>query len=374
MGANTGNIKTKPKPYLNIGPGDFMKEELEIRKWTNEDLAQVLGLNPKTISELINNKQRITIDTAKLLNKAFGQSPQYWLNLDNNYRLRFKENNEESDVEIKSKIYERMPVNNMIKKGWIKKFRNTNELKNIFMQFWKLNGPDFNHLDNLVRPHCRRSDAYDNLNKYFILTWTQMAKLTSEEFDAADLNKKALRALAKEITNYSVLKTGVSKFLLDLYNTGVKFFSLSHLPRTYLDGASFLHDNNPVIVYTKRYDRLDNFWFTIAHEIGHILLHIKNENDIYIDDFKSKSEFGYEDEANDFAEKVLRVNEILDYFSEYKHYTSAYRVEEAAEELNINPAIIVGILKHYGILAYNRLNHFTEPVSNKIPKKYFVGS
>ena len=107
-------------------------------------------------------------------------------------------------------------------------------------------------------------------------------------------------------------------------------------------------------------------------KIGHVLLHIKNENDVYIDDFKSESEFDYETEANEFAEKILRVNEMLDYFREYKHYTSAYRVEEAAGELNINPAIIVGILKHHRILAYNRLNHFTETVSNKIPKKYFV--
>ena len=256
----------KMKPHLNIGPGEFIKEEMEARKWTNEDLAQVLGLNPKTISELLNNKQRITIYTAKALGQAFGQSPQYWLNLDNNYRLRLKENNNESEVEIKSRIYERMPVNDMVKKGWIKKFRSTDELKNIFMKFWEMNNLNIDLLDKLSIPNCRKSDAYENLNKYFLLTWTQKAKLTSEKFEASDFDKKALRKLANEITNYSVMKTGVSKFLSVLCNTGVKFFSLSHLPRTYLDGASFMHDDSPVIVYTKRYDRLDNFWFTIAHE------------------------------------------------------------------------------------------------------------
>ncbi|KUO60437.1 hypothetical protein APF79_09080 [bacterium BRH_c32] len=76
------------KPYMNIGPGEFIKEEMEIRQWTNKDLAQVIGLSQKTISELLNNKQRITLDTACYLGSAFGQSPQYWLNLDNNYRLR----------------------------------------------------------------------------------------------------------------------------------------------------------------------------------------------------------------------------------------------------------------------------------------------
>ena len=58
---------------------------METRGWTNEDLAQVLGLNLKTVNELLNNKQRITIDTAKVLGQVFEQSTRYWLNLDNNY-------------------------------------------------------------------------------------------------------------------------------------------------------------------------------------------------------------------------------------------------------------------------------------------------
>ena len=362
------------RPYINIGPGEFIKEEMEVRNWTNEDLAQVINLNPKTISELLNNKQRITIDTAKVLSEAFGQSPQYWLNLDNNYRLRLKENADNSEVEIKSKIYERMPVNDMVKKGWIKKYQNTNELKDIFTKFWCLNNLQFDFLDNMAVPNCRKSDAYDNYNKFFVLTWTQKAKLSSEKYEVTKFNKRCLRFLAKEITKYTVLKSGVSKFLADLNDCGVKFFNLNHLPRTYLDGASFMHNKNPVIVYTKRYDRLDNFWFTLAHEIGHVLLHIKGEDDVYIDDFKYKGEFDYELEANEFAEKILRVNEILDYFNEYKHYTSANRVEEAYEELRINPAIIVGILKYYEILSYNRLNQYSEPISNKIPKKYMVNT
>ena len=92
----------KNMPSINVEPNEFIKEEMEIRNWSNEDLSQVLGLNPKTISELLNNKQRITIGTARILSKAFDQSPQYWLSFDNNYRLRLKGNNKESEVEIKS--------------------------------------------------------------------------------------------------------------------------------------------------------------------------------------------------------------------------------------------------------------------------------
>ncbi len=362
----------KLKPYLNIGPGEFIKEEMEARKWSNEDLAHVLGLNPKTISELLNNKQRITIDTAKILGKAFSQSPQYWLNLDNNYRLRMEEDNKLSDVEIKSKIYERMPVSDMIKKGWIKKYKNVDELENIFKTFWNIRELNYDFMNNMILPFTRKSEAYNNLNNYFLLTWLQKAKLSSENIRVNEFIKKDLNALARNITGYSMKKDGVAKFLADLTGTGVKFISLSHLPRTYLDGASFLYNSSPVLVYTKRYDRLDNFWFTISHEIGHILKHIKNEKEMFVDDLKIDDNSEKEKEANEFAEEILKVKNILNYFEEYKHYTSELRVLEASQELNVHKSIIVGILKFYKILSYNRLNRLNESVGEKIPKKYYA--
>jgi HTH-type transcriptional regulator/antitoxin HigA len=80
------------KPYFNIGPGPFIKEELEARNWRQEDLAEIMGMSSKSVNKLINNKQAITVETAQRLSKAFGQSPQYWFALDANYRLRLKQN------------------------------------------------------------------------------------------------------------------------------------------------------------------------------------------------------------------------------------------------------------------------------------------
>ena len=369
MATNSKNTK----PYMNIGPGEFIREEMEYRNWTNEDLAQVMDLSQKTISELLNNKQRITIDTAYILGKVFGQSPQYWLNLDTNYRLRLKETNGEShESEIKSKIYERMPVNEMRKRGWIKDFNDIDELKNIFVEFWKLSEFDPIKIDSLHVPHTRKSDAWQKYNEYYLLAWTQMAKSASGQSTVPEYSKKRLEAIADEITGYSMKKQGVAGFLRALTGCGVKFICLSHLPRTYLDGASFIHDGNPVIVYTVRYDRVDNFWFTIAHEIGHVLKHIRNEKDIFIDDLKGEDKSRVEKEADQFAERVLKVPDILTYFKKYKNYISEKRVMECSEENMLHPSIITGILKHNKLLAYNRLNHLNESVSDKIPGKYII--
>lgn len=81
---------TNMKPFMNIGPCEFIKEELETRGWRQEDLAEILGMPLKSVNKLIQNKQSITIETAKLLGEAFGQSPQYWMNLYALYRRRLK--------------------------------------------------------------------------------------------------------------------------------------------------------------------------------------------------------------------------------------------------------------------------------------------
>jgi len=79
------------KPYLNIGPGQFIKEELEARNWKQEDLAETLGLSLTTVNNIIKNKQNITRTLANQLSQTFGQSPQYWLNLETNYRLHLEQ-------------------------------------------------------------------------------------------------------------------------------------------------------------------------------------------------------------------------------------------------------------------------------------------
>lgn len=111
---------TKHRPFLNVPPGEFIREEMENRTWSQEDLAQVLGVSPKTVSKLINNKQGISIEIARLLCKTFGQSPDYWLNLYNNYALRqLKDSMKEHDVELRALIYSHMPISEMKNKGWI---------------------------------------------------------------------------------------------------------------------------------------------------------------------------------------------------------------------------------------------------------------
>jgi HTH-type transcriptional regulator/antitoxin HigA len=357
---------------LNIGPGAFIKEELEVRNWTQEDLAEILGLSLNSVSKLMMNKRAITIDTAGLLSKAFGQSPQYWINLDTNFRLRSKNDSaEERSVETKSTIYKYLPLNEMKKKGWLKPCKNVDELVGQIMDFWNISALDFSFLDKASLPNLRKSAAWTQYNKYYALTWFRMAQRCAKMYKASEYSKTNLRELCNNFHSYTATQDNLGFFLEDLNKAGVKFFVLSHLQKTYIDGSSFYDNGNPVIAYTRRYDRLDNFWFTVAHEIAHILLHLRKRDDFFIDDLGELTT-QVEKEANDFANDMVRANEILKYFKPYRNYISQARVESCSEDLQVSRAIVVGVLQHNGLLSRKNLNRLKQGASQFIPQRYWV--
>ena len=72
-------------------PGDFLREELEARGWSQVEFAEILGRPLKLVNEIIVGKKRITPETAKELGAALGTSAELWLNLEVAYRLRHSE-------------------------------------------------------------------------------------------------------------------------------------------------------------------------------------------------------------------------------------------------------------------------------------------
>ena len=367
----------KLTPFINIGPGEFIKDEMEFRNWTQEILSEILGISLKSVNRIIKNKQSITVDVAKCLSEAFGQSPEYWLNLNNNYRLRLsEEKDKEREIRLKSVIYNYMPISEMIKKGWIKDSKDDiKKLQDIVRKFWKMpkKKVNFSFIDQIELPNLRKSESFTQFNKYYTLTWFQMAKQCSPKYKVNNYNQKELKKLAYNLFTFTNKRDGVNQFIYKLNNTGVKIFILSHLPKTYIDGASFCDETNPVIVYTKRYDRVDNFWFTIAHEIAHIILHLQSKNKYFINDL-SYLTTKEEEEANKYASKWLKTKEILRYFKKksFFKYISEKRILDCSEELNIGKSIIVGALQHHGKLSYRNLNKLKRKVSDIIPQKYYI--
>lgn len=362
------NLKAAKK----FGPGYFIREQMEIRGWVQEELADVLGLSLKHLNSILLDKQPLNIENAKKLASAFNLSPQYWLNLDNDYRLWLEQEKREqtSIVKAKANIYSRMPIRDMMKKGWLQSTRDIKVLTGEVKRFWGISELDFTFLEEAVLPLCKKSEAYNRFNASYAATWFQMAKAYSQSFETPAYNKVALESLYKNIASYTTAVDGIELFLKELNACGVKFFVLPHLEKTYLDGAAFLLDSTPVIVYTARYKRIDNFWFTMAHEIAHVLKHLNEKTPFVLDNLHEQTTDKQEEEANKLAAKHLKHIEILEYLEPHFNYLTVGKIEECSATLNIHPAIIIGALAFNEKISFRNQTLFNENVLGLIPTKF----
>lgn len=356
------------KPHLNIPPGDFILEELESRHWTQDDLAAILATTPKTVSQLINGKAYITLDMAKRLAKAFEQSPQYWLNLDANYRLRLNEKASaaENGIAMRAMIYGYMPIREMVKNGWLLiPGKSVRDLAAAVTSFWDMDTLDFGFMKAAALPHCRSSEAHaEKFNPYFAYTWYHVARNQAKSVSfKAPWNRAKVEELARRLPEFTTMADGVRLFIRELNAAGVGFLRLQHLSKTYLDGAAFMLNGRPFVVYTMRFDRLDNFWFTMAHELGHILLHLGKGEDYFLDSFDGELKDIKEKEANQFAEGCMASEKIRQWGRGRSGRISEYDVRMIARQLRLEPSIVVGCLQHAKLLSARNLNKLKTPVS-----------
>ncbi|MDE2133246.1 MAG: ImmA/IrrE family metallo-endopeptidase [Alphaproteobacteria bacterium] len=150
----------------------------------------------------------------------------------------------------------------------------------------------------------------------------------------------------KKIVTLSVYPDGPIRAAELLREKGIILVIEPQLPHTLLDGAALLLlESVPVIGLTLRHDRLDNFWFTLLHELGHIFLHFNHGLDAgFLDDLDDGSSVKAESEADSFAQSHLLPDEVWS-SSPARFSKSAELLKSFAESRNIHPAIVAGRIR-----------------------------
>ncbi len=329
-----------------FSPGDFLLEELDARGWTQVDLAEIIG-RPKTlISGIIRGKKQITPDTAVQLGDALGTGAEIWMNLESQYQLsKVKESN--NSVTRRARLYEKFPVREMIKRGWIDETKNVDILEQQFMKFFNTKDLDapfvFCHAAKKTNPlNALTGHQIAWLYRVKMLASTQITKKYDE--NALRLAMPRLKALlsAPEESRH------VSKILIEC---GVKYVIVEPFLGSKIDGACFwLDENQPVIGLSLRLDRIDNFWFVLRHEIEHILQeHGKNVGFILdIDSDTSGLETILEEEkaANLAAAEFCVPKAELDNFYNRVHpLFSEQKIKLFSQRIGVHIGIVVGQLQ-----------------------------
>jgi len=198
---------------------------------------------------------------------------------------------------------------------------------------------------------CARANA--KMDLYAIQAWCwQVMATANESRPKANYEPGSVTLdFLKQIARLSVYKDGPQRAKTVLAAQGIPLAIVRHLPKTYLDGAAlWLSDGRPVIGLTLRYDRLDNFWFCLLHELAHVGRHMDQAGGAFIDDLTlRKVDAGEEDpkekEADEWAEAAVIPR--MDWeASAVRRQPTPIAVLNLAAERQIHPAIIAGRVRH----------------------------
>jgi HTH-type transcriptional regulator/antitoxin HigA len=152
----------------------------------------------------------------------------------------------------------------------------------------------------------------------------------------------------RSITKLSTRSRGPKVVLDAVREIGICVVVESGLPGMSVDGASFhTMQTGPVVALTLRHDRLDNFWFTLFHELGHIHLHLSEPTeDVFIDSEEDENdEMEVEAEANAFAKDSLVPRDTW-LRSDARRLGDESSVVQLARQLGIHPAIVAGRIRY----------------------------
>jgi len=347
----------KYRPARIVSPGQIIKDELDERGWTQKDLAEIMGRPYQAINEIIRSTKQITPQTARELAQAFGTSPEFWLNLEMKYQLH-KSPKEEKEQKIarRSWLYSFLPVKDLIKRNWINGSNSISELEKQICDFL-----DINSIDQLqtLSVNLRQSIARSPEGAP-VVAWVKRVEqlIVGQEVNEYDQGKiddiiQGMKTLMNDAGRVAEVPG-----LLNEY--GIYFIIVPHLPKTYLDGASFELNGHPIIAMTLRYDRIDSFWFTLLHELAHIAL----GHEGHLDYFDSGNEDVFEQEANKLASEWLIDQLALEEFINISlPHVSKDAIIAFSKRQNIHPGIVLGQLHKRGIVPYKNMRSFLEKVS-----------
>jgi HTH-type transcriptional regulator / antitoxin HigA len=174
-----------------------------------------------------------------------------------------------------------------------------------------------------------------------VLQKCQKANETKLSFDISKLRAMDFRRLAR----LSTQSDGPLQAVETLRSLGVCVVILPSLPGTFLDGAAMASSSGtPVIGLTLRFDRVDSFWFTLFHEVGHVALHydfLVRSKEAFIDDMEMRSDDAQEREADEFARLALIPNQIIDQVN-WSSASSYDDLVTVATRARVHVAIVAG--------------------------------
>lgn len=252
-------------------PGQLISDLLDERGWTKRALAIVLEKDESTINKIISGKSAVTTETALALEELFGTPAEIFLDLQKKYDLAVARITTKPDLgrATRAAIFGDLPVAAMCKRGWL----GTDDPQNISVIESGLKAFfGVKKLDEIIAlPHAAKKTDAAAPPTFPQLAWLYRVRAIANELLVPKYSPSAIDGALRKLHALTVAPEEARNAARVLAECGIRLVIVESLPSAKIDGVCFwLDEHSPVIGLSLRYDRIDNFWFVLRHELEHV--------------------------------------------------------------------------------------------------------
>lgn len=253
-------------------PGQLILALMEDKGWTKRAFAIILGVSEATVTRITTDKQAVDAKLAIVFEELFGVPADRFLSLQKELDLAHARIVARPDPSraTRALLFGDLPVAEMIERGWLKAegVRDTITLERELMRFFGVNRLE----DIAVLPHAARKTDAGVPPSPAQTAWIYRVQAIAQNMLSPKYSNERLKAALPKLKELMIAPEEARKVSRTLMECGVRFVLVETLSSAKIDGVCFwLDDASPVIAMSMRYDRIDNFWFVLRHEIEHVL-------------------------------------------------------------------------------------------------------
>lgn len=346
------------EPKWTTPPGATVLDLLQERGLPVSELAQVVHKDLQSVSRLLFGVEPLTSDWAESLSRALGATPTFWLRREELYRADLKRLCNVATADKAEEWFHDLPLRDMVRFGWIKQGSSVQETAlNACAFFGVTTAEAFERkYQTLLSSSAYRASTAFATRPSAVAAWLRQGEIAASAIDCAPWNDAKLREsldAIRALTRKQDPAAFVPKLERLLADCGIAMVIARAPEGCRASGATrFLHADKALIQLSFRYLADDQFWFTVFHEIGHLLLHA-HEN-LFLEGLEVRNSEA-EAEADDFALNTLFAKVgvgALDQVGE-----SRFDIARLARRAGIAPGIVVGQLQERGLIPFKYFNY-----------------
>ncbi|MBW2612107.1 MAG: HigA family addiction module antidote protein [Deltaproteobacteria bacterium] len=340
---------------LAIPPGEYLEEVISALGMTKDELARRMDRPAPKLSAIFKGHKAITPDTALRLEKVVGVPAHIWTGLEAEYRLalaRIQDTKEHERLKAEARFVTRYRYAELVRMGIVEKHTRPADKVLALQIFFGVTSLETVPSLRRYQPAFRSSWKATKGNKpEAIASWLRMGERAAARMHCAPFRRATLEKTVGTIR--AMTRQPPERFQDALYKllaaSGIALVICPHMPSTGIHGATFwMGHEKAVIMMTIRYKWADIFWFSLYHELGHVLW--DGCSTVVLEGKDGDTRFTKrEARANRYAANTLIPAKAMKAFVDDGRYYDD-DIQCFADRLGIDPGIVVGRLQNDGLL------------------------